>query len=110
MVDIDRTVGYLVVDLERDELVLSVNTKGEADEFRQQHLPEHRGRVIADHLTWDDAIHIAAPWETRSSLCGSWNRNLVTLDDPRPDGMSGCWTCLTASDWMDANRKVPVQA
>ena len=50
----------------------------------------------------DDAIHIAAPWETRSSLCGQWNRrNLATLGEARPDGGSGCWTCLMAAGWID---------
>jgi hypothetical protein len=55
----------------------------------------------ASDISWDDAVHIAAPWEPRSSLCGSWFRNLVTLADVRPDGVSGCWTCLMAADWMD---------
>lgn len=51
-------------------------------------------------IAWDDAIHIAAPWEPRSSLCGQWFRNLATLDEPRPDGAEGCWTCLMAADWL----------
>lgn len=54
---------------------------------------------------WDDALHIAAPWERRSSLCGEWNRNLVDLEDERPDDPASCWTCLMAADWIDANRK-----
>ena len=49
---------------------------------------------------WDDAIHVAAPWETRESLCGSWGRNLVALDEKLPDGFSGCWTCLMAAEWI----------
>jgi hypothetical protein len=57
---------------------------------------------LGNAVAWDDAIHIAAPWEKRSSLCGNWNRNLVTLDEPRPDGVAGCWTCLMAADWFDA--------
>jgi hypothetical protein len=50
---------------------------------------------------WDDAIHVAAPWEPRSSLCGNWGRNLVAIDEARPDGMAGCWTCLIAAEWID---------
>jgi hypothetical protein len=51
-------------------------------------------------IAWDDAIHIAAPWEPRSSLCGQWFRNLASLDAPPPDSVSGCWTCLMAADWL----------
>lgn len=67
--------------------------------------PVHRVVLIeaANHVSWDDAIHIAAPWEKRSSLCGNWFRNLVALDEPRPDGVAGCWTCLLAAEWMDEN-------
>lgn len=54
----------------------------------------------ANEVSWDDAIHIATPWEPRSSLCGNWERNLVTLDAPRPDGWGGCWTCLMAAEWL----------
>jgi hypothetical protein len=53
--------------------------------------------------TWDDAIHVAAPWEPHSSLCGGWGRNLVALDAERPDGMSGCWTCLMAAEWISSH-------
>ena len=49
---------------------------------------------------WDDAIHVAAPWEKRSSLCGNWGRNLVSLDEKLPDGLSGCWTCIMAAEWI----------
>lgn len=55
----------------------------------------------ANRVAWDDAIHIASPWESRSSLCGNWFRNLVTLGEPRPDSVAGCWTCLTAAKWLD---------
>ena len=48
----------------------------------------------------DDAIHIGAPWEPRSSLCGKWDVRLVALDDPPPDGWAGCWTCLMAREWI----------
>jgi hypothetical protein len=57
---------------------------------------------LLEEREWDDAIHIAAPWEPRSTLCGNWNRNLVALKDPRPGGASGCWTCLIAAEWIDA--------
>ena len=65
---------------------------------------EQRDVLLAalNRMSWDDAIHIAAPWEPRSSLCGNWDRNLVTLEDDRPDGISGCWTCLRAADWFVA--------
>jgi hypothetical protein len=46
---------------------------------------------------WDDAIHIATPGEPLRSLCGKMGRNLADLPD-RPDGGSGCWTCLTKAD------------
>ncbi len=64
---------------------------------------EALNRLAADarRAEWDDAIHIAAPWESRSSLCGNWNRNLVSLTDPTPDSASGCWTCLIAAEWLD---------
>lgn len=58
----------------------------------------------AKRLAWDDAIHIAAPWEPRASLCGLWFRNLVTLSEPRPDGVEGCWTCLMAAEWFDKQK------
>lgn len=47
--------------------------------------------------TWDDAIHIASPDDPLRSLCGHYGRNLTDLPD-RPDGMSGCWTCLGEAD------------
>lgn len=56
-----------------------------------------------NHLMWDDAIHVAAPWEPRSSLCGNWFRNLVPLEGELPGGWSGCWTCIMAAEWMLAN-------
>lgn len=65
--------------------------------------PDSQLLRAAGMVMWDDAIHIAAPWEPRASLCGNWDRNLVTLDEPRPDGMAGCWTCLIAADWFDAH-------
>lgn len=43
---------------------------------------------------WDDAIHIASPWNGHMSLCGNKGRNLVPLDGERPGGVEGCWTCL----------------
>jgi len=54
----------------------------------------------ADMIAWDDAIHIAAPWERRAGLCGLWYRNLVPFDAERPNGIEGCWTCLLAADWL----------
>lgn len=48
----------------------------------------------ANALAWDDAIHVAAPWERRSSLCGKWNRNLVDLGDD-----------LRAAAWFDSQSK-----
>lgn len=57
--------------------------------------------VMAAEGEWDDALHIAAPWGGRQSLCGGWGRNLVALDQPRPDGWEGCWSCLQAADWLD---------
>lgn len=46
---------------------------------------------------WDDAIHIATPDDPLRSLCGQIGRNLCDLPE-RPDGGSGCWTCLTRAD------------
>lgn len=46
---------------------------------------------------WDDAIHVASPDDPLRSLCGSYGRNLADLPD-RPDGASGCWTCLHQAD------------
>lgn len=49
----------------------------------------------------DDAIHIAAPWEPRSSLCGQWRRiNLAAFDGEIADGMAACWTCVMAERWI----------
>jgi hypothetical protein len=55
----------------------------------------------ANLLSWDDAIHIAAPWDDRVTLCGNWRRNRQSLDEERPDGFGGCWSCLQAADWFD---------
>lgn len=46
---------------------------------------------------WDDAIHIASPDDPLRSLCGQYGRNLCDLPE-RPDGGSGCWTCLQRAD------------
>jgi hypothetical protein len=46
---------------------------------------------------WDDAIHIASPDDLLRSLCGQYGRNLCDLPE-RPDGGSGCWTCLQRAD------------
>jgi hypothetical protein len=81
--------------------------------YRRKDVSAESKEVLVDAMnecSWDDAIHIAAPWEPRSSLCGNWNRNLVSLDAKRPDGMSGCWTCLMAADWFDAQRDKAVQS
>ena len=50
----------------------------------------------AEH-EWDDAIHIASLDDPLRSLCGQMGRNLCDLPD-RPDGGSGCWTCLQRAD------------
>lgn len=55
---------------------------------------------------WDDAIHIASPDDPLRSLCGHYGRNLCDLPD-RPDGGSGCWTCLQRADELaKASREV----
>jgi hypothetical protein len=72
--------------------------------YRREGLTDDERDILLDAanaLAWDDAVHIAAPWEPRASLCGCWNRNLVALEDERPDGMAGCWTCLKAGEWFD---------
>lgn len=46
---------------------------------------------------WDDAIHIASADDPTRSLCGQYGRNLCDLPE-RPDGGSGCWTCLARAD------------
>jgi len=48
----------------------------------------------------DDAVHMAAPWEPRKSLCGQWNRRNLVPRDNRPDPWAGCWSCLQADDWI----------
>ena len=49
----------------------------------------------------DDAIHIAAPWEPRKSLCGQWNRrNLAPFEEPPSGGEQRCWSCLDAGKWL----------
>lgn len=60
---------------------------------------------IAMLASWDDAIHISAPWEPRSTLCGNWERNMRPLDGERPNGIEGCWTCLQAADWFDRQKE-----
>jgi hypothetical protein len=85
---------------DRDERL----TNGLLALHRRKDMSEVQRAVLLDAanaLAWDDAIHIAAPWEPRSSLCGNWNRNLVSLGDPRPNGVAGCWTCLMAATWLD---------
>jgi hypothetical protein len=57
---------------------------------------------------WDDALHIAAPWDRRVSLCGNWGRNLCELGGTRPDGLQGCWTCLQTAEWLDAHLAIEV--
>jgi hypothetical protein len=60
----------------------------------------------AQMVAWDDAIHIAAPWEPRSSLCGNWFRNLITLDEPQVCPGNGCWTCWMAAEWLAKQKTV----
>jgi hypothetical protein len=49
----------------------------------------------------DDAVHIAAPWDERVSLCGRWQRTLAPLHHlPRPNVWDGCWSCLQAAAWV----------
>lgn len=59
--------------------------------------------LAMNELDIDDAVHVMAPWDTRVTLCGGWWRNRVSLDEKRPDGMAGCWTCLMAAEWFDKN-------
>lgn len=73
--------------------------------YRRKDMSEAQREVLLDavnEVAWDDAIHVAAPWDIRVSLCGSWDRNLVSLGDPIPGGFAGCWTCMQAADWFDA--------
>lgn len=58
---------------------------------------------------WDDAIHIASPDDPLRSLCGAYGRNLADLPD-RPDGSSGCWTCLTVADKIAPREREAVTA
>ena len=58
---------------------------------------------------WDDAIHIASADDPLRSLCGYFGRNLMDLP-ARPDGGSGCWSCLTKADELaeaEAKELVP---
>ena len=94
---------------DRDERL----TNGLLALYRRKDMSEAQRTVLLDAasaLAWDDAIHIAAPWEPRSSLCGNWNRNLVALSDPRPNGWEGCWTCLMAAEWFEQQSAVSASA
>lgn len=55
---------------------------------------------------WDDAIHIASPTDPLQSLCGHFGRNLTDLPE-RPDGWSGCWTCLLKADELAGRQNAP---
>lgn len=57
----------------------------------------------AAHAAWDDAVHFAAPWDSRVSLCGDWHRNLIPIDDKGDVGAARCWTCLHIRDWLVKN-------
>lgn len=51
---------------------------------------------------FDDALHIAAPWDARVSLCGQSDRaSVAPFEGERPDGGFGCWTCLQAARRID---------
>ncbi len=58
---------------------------------------------------WDDAIHIASSDDPLRSLCGQFGRNLTDLPD-RPDGGSGCWTCLMKADELQPKERELVHA
>lgn len=48
--------------------------------YKRGDISDEQKEVLVDMMNlvaWDDAIHIAAPWESRSSLCGQWGRNLA---------------------------------
>jgi hypothetical protein len=74
--------------------------------YARKDMSEAQRKVLLDavnHIAWDDAIHIAAPWNEAVSLCGEWFRNLAPFQGGRPDGVSGCWTCLQTAEWFDKN-------
>jgi hypothetical protein len=76
--------------------LLQLHARGDMTEAQRDVLLDS-----ANALAWDDALHIAAPWEPRSSLCGHWNRNLVVLGEAMPPGLSPCWTCMIAKQWFE---------
>ena len=46
----------------------------------------------------DDSVHILVRHNTWLCLCGKKGaRNRVGFFQPRPDPMSGCWTCLNVA-------------
>lgn len=63
-------------------------------------LGENYGRAIDDEF-WD-AIHVLAPGEREQTLCGKSVDDVAqacSMDSGyKPDGGSGCWTCLEESN------------
>jgi len=86
-------------------------TVSELDDLRVRvaELEAERDRAKALD-TMDDAIHVAAPWEPRKSLCGQLGRrNLAPLDGPSPDGWEGCWSCLDVAKWIHERSRVQAE-
>jgi hypothetical protein len=74
------------------------------DDGSEQELSESTAVAVdvAEVDEMDDAVHIAAPWDRRISLCGQQNRmNLASLEGDWPNGWEGCWTCLMAAPYVD---------
>jgi len=59
------------------------------------------GRGSLSASDGDDSIHVLAPGEHETTLCGKSLdevANACSMDTGyKPDGMSGCWTCLEKS-------------
>lgn len=45
----------------------------------------------------DDAIHVRSPISKPMTLCGAEAHRVLNLreyDEPLPDSIAGCWTCI----------------
>jgi hypothetical protein len=100
------TTARFQVDLDRIEHHYERLSNGLMRLWRRKDVSATDKEILLDAtntVMWDDAIHVAAPWDERTTLCGNWDRNRVALDAPRPGGMEGCWTCLLTAEWLDKN-------
>ena len=70
-------------------------------------ITERDAIYAAAEAEWDDAMHFAAPWDLRVSLCGKWDRNLIPIDQLGDVQGARCWSCLQVRDWLRSNHPPP---